>query len=229
MPKIQDSQGRVDENSGYTRLFGVPELGALFSRVQATVIRSGNELEHIIEQRTSIPKDLPQEKVFSLCKAKQLKSKQAVFSPNMPKKDKDPGEKADLIYFDPDQKKALVIEIKDGDTFDTKKANGELRSLQAFTQWVANETGYQVDFAFCSFNQLDKSAIITGAKGRFDLEHVMTGKELCELLGVDYEDIIKKRKAEQPENLRFFLSELLDIHEVTELIKTIFRGKNGNN
>ena len=50
MPKITDSKGRSDENSGYARLFGNQQLGQLMSRIQATVIRTGNELEHLIEQ-----------------------------------------------------------------------------------------------------------------------------------------------------------------------------------
>ena len=47
MPKISESKGRPDENSGYARLFGNQQLGQLLSRVQATVIRTGNALEKI--------------------------------------------------------------------------------------------------------------------------------------------------------------------------------------
>jgi hypothetical protein len=52
MARIADSRGRSDENSGYTRLFGVPRLGQLMSRVQAAVIRTGNELEKLLEDAT---------------------------------------------------------------------------------------------------------------------------------------------------------------------------------
>ena len=50
MAKISDSKGRSDTNSGYARLFGSQPLGRLMSRVHAAVIRSGNELEHIIQE-----------------------------------------------------------------------------------------------------------------------------------------------------------------------------------
>ena len=47
MAKIRESKnGR--ENGGYTRIFNNQELGSLFSRVQASVIRAGTELEKIV-------------------------------------------------------------------------------------------------------------------------------------------------------------------------------------
>ena len=52
MAKISDSKGRSDTNSGYARLFGNQRLGQLMSRVHATVIRTGNELEYIIQEET---------------------------------------------------------------------------------------------------------------------------------------------------------------------------------
>jgi hypothetical protein len=40
---------RADQSpSGYSRLFGVPGLGSLISRIQAAVISSGRELEQPI-------------------------------------------------------------------------------------------------------------------------------------------------------------------------------------
>jgi len=52
MVKISETKGRSDANSGYARLFGNQQLGQLISRVHATVIRTGNELERIIEAAT---------------------------------------------------------------------------------------------------------------------------------------------------------------------------------
>jgi hypothetical protein len=52
MAKISETKGRSDAKSGYARLFGSQQLGQLVSRVHATVIRTGNELEHIIESET---------------------------------------------------------------------------------------------------------------------------------------------------------------------------------
>ena len=54
MAKISESKERSDTNSGYARLFGSQHLGKLMSRVHAAVIRSGNELEKIIEVGTPV-------------------------------------------------------------------------------------------------------------------------------------------------------------------------------
>jgi hypothetical protein len=53
MALIENAKGRrADQSpSGYTRLFGVPALGNLMSRIQAAVISSGSELEQIIWDR----------------------------------------------------------------------------------------------------------------------------------------------------------------------------------
>jgi hypothetical protein len=108
-----------------------------------------------------------------------------------------------------------------GDTFDTKKSSGELASMKAFAKWISRETGYQTSFYFCSFNQTSKSAIVHGAKRRFDITNAMTGQELCNLLNIDYDALRTKRQKEQPENLRYFISELLRIEEVRQIIKEL--------
>jgi hypothetical protein len=51
MAKIRDTKGRDEGGSGYVRLLGNEELGVLLSKTHATVIRNGNELEHLIAER----------------------------------------------------------------------------------------------------------------------------------------------------------------------------------
>lgn len=183
MPKIADSKGRPDENSGYSRLFGNQQLGQLISRVQATVIRTGNELEYLLERET--PDLLKTSLDVVLSGMISISDIQVVFQAKMPATGKDRGEKADIVIFEHEKKRASVIELKDGDTFDTKKSSGELESMTKFATWLAGKTGYQTTFYFCSFNQHDKQAIVYGAKGRFDISHAMTGRELCGLLSID--------------------------------------------
>ncbi len=223
MPKISDSKGRPDENSGYARLFGNQQLGQLMSRVQATVIRTGNELEHLIEKET--PDRLKADLGNILAKQKPKANIQVNFQAKMPPSGGSRGEKADIVVVDHSHTRAMVIELKDGDTFDTKKSSGELESMTTFAKWLEGKMGYQTSFYFCSFNQDDKQAIVSGAKGRFDVSHAMTGRELCELLSIDYDSLREKRRKEQPENLRYFISELLRIGEVRRIIKELW-GKN---
>jgi len=42
----------------------------------------------------------------------------------------------------------------------------------------------------------------------------MTGRELCQLLSIDFDSLRAKRQKEQPENFRYFISELLRIEDV---------------
>jgi hypothetical protein len=44
---------------------------------------------------------------------------------------------------------------------------------------------------------------------------------LIAILGVDYDALRKKRQSQQSENLRYFLSELLKISEIRQLIQEL--------
>lgn len=140
MAKISESKGRSDSNSGYARLFGSQQLGKLMSRVHAAVIRSGNELEKIIEAETpemlkvTLDVILGQKSFFST-------DTQVVFQARMPGAAGKYGETADTVIIDHKNQKILVIELKDGDTFDTKKSSGELESMINFANWIAQKTG----------------------------------------------------------------------------------------
>ena len=46
-------KGRTDNNSGYKRVFDNEELGSLISKIQATVISNGSELERIILSKST--------------------------------------------------------------------------------------------------------------------------------------------------------------------------------
>lgn len=210
MPKISDSKGRSDENSGYARLFGNQQLGQLMSRVQATVIRTGNELENFLEKET--PNWIKTDFASALYGMLPLPDIQVVFQAKMPPFGEDRGEKADIVVIEHAKKNAFVVELKDG----------ELKIMTRFASWLAEKTGYITNFYFCSFNQSNKQAIIAGAKGRFDASHAVTGRELCNILSIDYDTLRAKRQQEQPENLRYFINELLRIEEIRKLIKELW-------
>ncbi|MCJ7533240.1 MAG: hypothetical protein MUO64_19745 [Anaerolineales bacterium] len=141
----------------------------------------------------------------------------------MPGTAKQSGSTIDVAVFDHPNCNVSVIELKDGDTFDTKKSSGELDSMTKFADWISSKTGYSATFYFCSFNQDGKEAIVRGAKGRFDVSHVMTGRELCTILGIDYDVLRKKRQSQQSENLRYFLSDLLIFSEVRQIIRELIK------
>ncbi|MBI2331192.1 MAG: hypothetical protein HYU84_03335 [Chloroflexi bacterium] len=223
MAKIIESKGRADENSGYSRLFGNQALGQLISRVQATVIRTGNELEKLLKG------EVPSDRVSTMdgvVRGFRISNNEIIFQAAMPRVADAPGAKADIVIVDHNARKLYLVELKDGDTFDTKKAAGELASMQKMATWLEEQViGYQASIHFCSFNQDDKEAIVKGAKGRFSTANAMTGVELCILLGIDYDKLRKKREEEQPENLKYFVSELLKIPQVVALIRDYWKGE----
>lgn len=232
MAKMRDSKGRPDENSGYVRVVGSLELGRLLSRLQATVIRNGNELERLLKSECPYySAALTLGEIIETVNRKEVdnsKPLQAFFS----YKHEREGEKGvigDVIVVNHIEKSVYVIELKDGDTFDTKKASGEVASMKILSEALGAALGYTPKTRFCAFNQASKTAIVAGAKGRFDLETAMTGAELCQLLGVDYERMRQARKADEEENFDFLLREMLAIPAVRRKIESILAEESSGN
>jgi len=223
MPRIQDTKGRTDENSGYVRLLGNSRLGLLISKVHATVIRSGNELERLLENATpsTLKTELPQ--AISQAKTGRSKGTKVVFSPRIRKTSGSHGITGDILAFNFSRRTLSVIEVKDGDTFDTKKSSGELQSMQAFAVQLSRQTRYEPAIYFCSFNQESKESIVAGAKGRFSPQQVMTGRELCAILKINYDQFRAARRQEQALNLEYFIRELFVIPEIAERLRRLFK------
>jgi hypothetical protein len=138
---------------------------------------------------------------------------------------------ADVIVFNHSEGYAWVVELKEGDNFDTKKSAGERQGLEMFAGWLATVTEYRVFFALCSFHQEDHTAIVRGLKGKFARDEVMTGQELCRSLGIEHADVLRLRSSEQQRNLGRLANRLVEIPELRELLidrierRTWLRGK----
>ena len=114
-------------------------------------------------------------------------------------------------------RKFILIEIKDGDTFDTKKVAGEVESLLTAKKHLIKTHKLKeqdVSIFYCSFNATSHEQIERGAKGLLPKNSAMTGKEFCKLVGLDFDKIVQERKKQQPENLSYFISELKKIPEI---------------
>lgn len=216
------SNAKVKETSGgYFRLFGVRELGSLMSKVHSTVISSGSELEHMILGRvqqiddldTFLSKEIMPDGVFVATK-KQIKSCSTLSYG---------GSEPDLLIFRrrQGQQRCHVIELKDGHVFDTKKAKAESEAVHGFIHHNAMNIPYVVSGHFCAFNQDDPEIIWKGFKKRISREEAMTGREFCELLEINYEEILEARRHDQEENVKYFLDALLRINEIREQINTL--------
>ena len=123
MALIRNAKGRKD--GGYERLLGNADLGHLISRVQGAVIASGTELERMINAQVDQISDLDvflrqeimKEGVLAASKKEIKKSNTLKFS----------GSEPDFMIFKRRAGKQAchLVELKDGDTFDTKKAAAE--------------------------------------------------------------------------------------------------------
>ena len=213
MARIRETVGRSDGDSGYARLFGDEALGALISRVHATAIRNGNELEDLLRASCPIRAAGLEERLNqpSLGLSRRL---EAYFRESLPAEDGSRPTQVDVVVLDNVQRSALVVEVKDGDSFDTKKADGELESILRVVRLLESGLRYECDHAFCCFNQSDKDVMLRGTKMRFDRSNLMTGPELCELLQLDYDALRLHRHFDAEDNLDYFLQELAEIPRV---------------
>lgn len=203
MALISNARGRRENEtpSGYERIFGNKELGMLLSKVHSTVISSGNELERFLASRLKITEGISihninkNERVFKDAKTDSSGKKHTLDVDCVIKKDG----------------KIMLIEIKDGDVFDTKKVAGEIESLIMAKNYLIEKKKINekdISIHFCSFNARNHEQVKRGAKSLLPEGSAMTGKELCELLDLNFEEIVEERKEHQKENLNYFTSEL---------------------
>ena len=219
MAKIRNSNPK-NSSGGYERLLGNKELADIFTKAQSTVISNGTELENIIKSRANNIEDLNQfmEKVNSgrmengifLCTKKVTKKSNYKLE----------GHEPDFLIFSiqPEGKVAYVIELKDGDTFDTKKSAGEKESLKTFKMHLGSMIEFRTNYKICAFNQLDKEKIVMGFKSQFTIDEVWTGKDFCDILGINYEEIINQRKADTLDNYLFVINALAEMEDIQKKV-----------
>lgn len=212
-------KGRTD--GGYTRLFGNEILGSLISQVQAAVISSGSELEKIILEfaKDKICDALTLEDFLD----NKLQSGTFIITKKLFKERlKDllnTTNEPDFMIIFIDDNNIFILELKDGDTFDTKKVAGEVKSLKETKRLLQtflkrkkikpkNANQYEILLKFVSFNQDDKQRIILGLKNLITEDMAMTGREFCDVLKISFEDILALRKKDQQDNIRFFKEQI---------------------
>lgn len=220
--------GRAD--GGYTRLLGNKELGSLISKVHATVISSGTELEKIILNKID---NFMTSEDFDSFVENRLSSGTYVINKKL---FKEKFQNALNTSYQPDfmvivinDNNIYIIELKDGDTFDTKKATGEIVVLEDLKKLleiylkrnkiVPKNGQFNILIRFCSFNQDDKNKIVEGLKNKISIDMAMNGRDLCDLLNISYEEIKTQRERDQKDNFEYFLQSLLEIEEIKRFIK----------
>lgn len=109
----------------------------------------------------------------------------------------------------------------------TLKEQVRIQAIQTFIEKNAHNLKYKIKAYFCCFNQDNRQSIYEGFKKVISLEEAMTGREFCDLLEIDYDEIVDIRKKDQPQNLTFFLSELVHIKEVKETLSQLMKNLYG--
>jgi len=211
MALIRKAKGRRanETDSGYERILGNKQLGLLISKVQSAVISTGSELERFLASK--LPKDT------DISIAKINKEKRVFKDAKTDSTGKKHKLEIDCVI--KTNSHIMLIEIKDGDTFDTKKVAGEVQSLNFAKEYISkvyNIPKEKISMHYCSFNARDHEQIVRGAKGLLGECKAMTGKEICDLLGLSFDKLVQERKADQKDNFDFFVEELKKIPEVME-------------
>ena len=218
MALVENMSGRT-RGGGYERLFGDAEVGHLISRVQAAVISAGSELEKIITTRVPEIADLDE-----FLRRGELDTDVKIANKRQVKKStrlNAGGSEPDFLIFRRHEGRTTchVVELKDGDAFDTKKSAAEFEAMESFVQRNGRNIPFTVDLHFCCFNQDDRGEIVSGFKGRIPPESALTGREFCALLQISYDEIIRHRAADARDNLEYFVSELSRIPSVAQLMQ----------
>ena len=219
MARIADCKpGR--QNSAYTSLFDNSEIGSMLSQIHAASISAGADLQKILQRHAKANGKLigdldaflrsPNQGAF-IADKRAIKKSQTARAATQP----------DYLVFHIREKerRCYVVELKDGDVFDTKKADGEIDSLNTFIESVRGNLFCVPEIRICSFNQTDKAAIVAGFKRRVDTSQVWTGAELCDLIGVSYQAILNERRDDAAENRRWLVDSILKIPQLREIIE----------
>ena len=224
MAKLSEVQGKPVSDGGgasYIRCFGDTELGHLLSRVQSLIIRNGFELERLVTEAIGnrLIDDLDDFLSYQIMQPgvrvavkKTIKKSNTLVGSNI---------EPDFLVFErsTSSQRCYIVELKDGHEFDTKSSAKEQANLHEFLNLnAAPFQYYQSHCRICGFNAETKAEIQQGFKWKIDIDEAMTGREFCELVGVNYDQIVNMRANDRQINFDQFISDLMSIDRVRNSI-----------
>lgn len=224
MAKIRNANPK-NSSGGFVRMIGNEQLATIFTKAQSTVITNGTELEKIITERAKPVLDL--DKFIEDCENLKVENGTYLCSKKVVK-----ASSYKLAHHEPDflaltvnvaKNICYVVELKDGFSFDTKKSVAEKEMLQVFVNHIAPKIPFRTKYYICCFNQSDKDMIENGFKGVFSSDEILTGREFCEILGIDYDAIVNMRNKDCADNLQYVLEKLTEIKEVCDAVTSVKR------
>ncbi len=218
--KIRNVKPKSSSNN-YRLLFDSGnQIGTLITKIHSATIRLGNKLEKTFNS-------FFETKSFHKLETSLLKKGWCLFQLNYKTNQLLSNIRPDFIFVNHQAKICYVLEMKLGNMFDTKKAKGELSSLetsnfQLKTFFEKRGLKYKHQFYFCCFFSSTKQEIIKGFKNKIAPKNVLTGKELCKLLGLNFDVVVSKMNLDptsKHDNLVYLIEELLAIEKVALEIK----------
>jgi len=207
----------------YYRCFGNEELAHLLSRVQSLIIRYGTELEKMVLRYTEdrqiddlddfLSRQIMGRGVLLASKAviKRAETVQGY------------GIEPDFMIFkrEGNTQSCYLVELKDGHEFDTKSSAKEHANLRQFLSKNADALKWFEAYGrVVGFNAETQEEIWVGFKKKISLEQAMTGRQFCELLEIDYDQMAATRAEDRARNFNSFIDDLAGIEQVREALKS---------
>jgi len=217
------------KQSAYFRLCGDEHLAYLIRRCHATVISNGSELERMISENAAnngcIIADGNKCEDFinyynnhngeTIYFDKLNVSKPSLITAGLSLESKNKIS-VDGVWILPD-KSVLVCEYKDGDGFDTKKSDAEIKSLQKILKWMEYQGVQKSKAIMVLWNcpELDASSV----KSKEAKPYLATADDFISLLppgSVRADEINAKRYKDREQNLNVIVKYLKDYIKIQE-------------
>ena len=199
MALLSARRGRKDlQNSGYFRLFNeIPDdpmalaLARIFSKVQSGVIGNGNLLDAVVIPDPAYNKN-------------NVIRKGSATEPGHYSKVKVGSTEIDYVTVS--ETAINLYEIKDGDNFDTKKSRGEVDTLVKMqAHFQTRDPTKAVNYNIVFWNADDKSTI--SFKTKVPDGVIINGREFCQRINVDYDEINEGRKIAAIQNKQWVIEQ----------------------
>ncbi len=214
MALIKNSKGK--ENSGYVHIFGNEKLGRLISRVHSVSNKNGQELKNLIKKYS---KQILIDKKKDIDKQIKefLNSRQSgiylLSVGDIKHRKKLKGMQPDFIIFNKINNKNLkcyLLKVTDSYRISKPYTTTIIDSMEKFKFKHIN---FHYKY-YCCFNESTKNQVRKGFGNKIRENQCLTGKDLCKLLKINYQEIKKIRQKDQKDNLNYFVQELKSIFKL---------------
>lgn len=187
------------------------DLSEIYLKMQSALIKSGIQLENIIENECKQQNILIDDfnKFVNLYFNKNVPPGEYLLAKSVLKKSffyikkNEPDFILFHIYNDSNKlDDCIVYELKSGSNFSTKTVESENKRLISFTTIFDKILNYNfnVKYQICSFYNQKKDVIQKNFRYAVNIENIITGKEFCKTLNISYKNIILQQEEIKAQN-----------------------------